>query len=143
MNDSSQESGYLEDICPELFEPYERKVDEMSDYMGWTNKETWTVQIHASNDYNTYLYYKKYLDRYIDNGYDRDECVACMESVIELDHKNKIKKFNGVIQDMLSYSLMRVDWNQIAERMVDEVIKPDQKIKLVGFYVDGRSGEID
>ena len=105
----------------------------MGDYMGWSNKETWNVWIHIQNDYDTYMYYKEYLKRIINTGDNRSELIACLQNVIERDHNDKAKRLDGVLLDLITYSLLKVDWNGIAESMVDDALKPMNRIKLKGF----------
>jgi hypothetical protein len=105
----------------------------MVEYNGWNSKETWNVWIHIQNDYDTYLYYKEYLERIINTGDTRSELIASLENVIERDHNDKAKRLDGVLLDLITYSLSKVDWNEIAESMVDNALKPMNRIKLKGF----------
>ena len=90
----------------------------MSGYNGWTNYETWRINLEmldgmTASDFG-------FNDRDLQAGYDSVERLAqALEmhvcELVEMDAK-------GFALDLAHSFLARVDWEEIAQHMVDEVV---------------------
>ena len=82
----------------------------MSDYNGWTNKETWLVSI---------WYLDHITEAYADSGcsYVEPDALACDVTgfceEVEIETGSK----NGLLRDFISTSWSRVNWHELADAL--------------------------
>lgn len=84
-------------------------------YNGWTNYETWLVALWLDNEPATYQ--------------DMTELAATMKTETEFRHADAIKAYvdelrpdggSGMLEDLVTAALARVDWTAIAEHYRSE-----------------------
>lgn len=75
-------------------------------YNGWTNYETWVVNLHLTNDEFLYAEATEIISRYTDLAPDR-----LREMVVETVHFFA----SGMLIDLLMHSVQKVNWNEIVE----------------------------
>jgi hypothetical protein len=90
-------------------------------YNGWTNYETWLCNLHFDN-----FDFEEVMDIF-DDCQDRGDMLCRIEDYI----KNYVEEFieysveqplNPFIQDMLNATLMEIDYRDIAEHYIDDVL---------------------
>jgi len=90
----------------------------MSDetYNGWTNRETWATNLWLSNDEGLYDWARERAQRAA------DPATACKEFVEELLDPNEALLSEELRHSISSDigSLWRVDWQEVAESLLEE-----------------------
>ncbi len=100
-------------------------------YNGWTNYETWLVNLWLDNG-GSGEHWREEAERWLeDNREDKDaetlraEGATFIAEGIESEHADALAEIipgaSGVFQDLLSASLRQVNWREIAEHYVDDV----------------------
>lgn len=91
----------------------------MSEYNGWTNYETWLVNLWIDNDQDEQEYWLERATSLLDTNY------PLMHLADELanSHKEKATDIasNSVFSDLLQSSLQVVNWREIAQSMLDDI----------------------
>ena len=89
----------------------------MSTYEGWTNYETWCVNLWISNDQGSYEYW--------DDVRQEEDDIYSLSKRLEQEHEelagDKLDgSKSGVFADLLSTALGNVEWYEIAKSMTEE-----------------------
>ena len=109
-------------------------------YNGWTNYETWLVNLWMDNEENTQAAVTDMARQALaDNTEseineagedvattDKDQAISDLANQLEAMHDDALADIMGVIgvfKDLLQGSLGRVDWREIAESHVDVAIE--------------------
>ena len=79
----------------------------MESYNGWSNKDTWQVNLWFGDDMH---------DSAKENGYAIDEA-WCKEMVEEYLENSVRNVFQGFIGDIVGSFMSSVDWNEIANNV--------------------------
>ena len=88
-------------------------------YNGWTNKETWLVNVWLSNDYDLYKYYLGRLnDSY--GGFISDIIHELQEIVYDIVREDR-PATNGLAYDLLQSSLNVINYKELAEHYIDDI----------------------
>ena len=101
----------------------------MSDYNGWTNKETWLVRVHELFDSEQI---KEFLESHVNNGRLDDHIIANnpqlggVERALTLDLAEWIEELgllpsNSYVQDQLNCAIGSINWLEIAEHYDQEI----------------------
>ena len=131
-------SGYVEQLKQPDADEYRlmrRAVDEihreMQKYHGYTNYETWAMDLWLSNEYGTYTHIvndiipeceEESVDEYnVKKGvWTKDEAVKyCVAGRIKDMVEEDMPEVEGVWADFLNASFSEVDWNEIAESFME------------------------
>lgn len=102
-------------------------------FNGWTNRETWMIQLWIMNDESVSGWYEEVTQELISSGLRDSRLILQLADIIEEDHKSRRSFESSVFSDMITYSLNRVNWCEVSEIFVNEALKPNKRIKLVGF----------
>jgi hypothetical protein len=113
---------------------------ERKEYNGWTNYETWCVNLWMSNDQGSDEYFRELAQEVYDESekedradgkplFTRDE-VATRVLADRLkdqfeEQQSELTGVTGVFADLLSGALSEVDWYEIAEHYIEDVDKED------------------
>jgi hypothetical protein len=110
------------------------------EYNGWTNYETWCVNLWMSNDQGSDEYYREsaqqtYNDSVEENRlggsalFTRDEVATRnLADSLKNEHEerqNELTGVSGVFADLLSAALSEVNWYEIAEHYISDVEKSE------------------
>ena len=87
-------------------------------YNGWTNYETWVINICVDNDEEIYL-----TMRDIINSYDWTGKTYELSKVLQEWYDKKVEKLgleNGVMHDLLTGALSAVNWYELADHYITD-----------------------
>lgn len=91
-------------------------------YNGWTNRETWLVNLWLTNDGDAWLT-EMTDDAIAGCDGDRDDAIYTLSQTLEQQHDDAladIPGLSGVFSDLLTGALARVNWREIAEHCIDD-----------------------
>jgi methionyl-tRNA formyltransferase len=81
------------------------------EYNGWPNRETWTVRIHLDDD--TWEEHARALEQ------TREELAETLKESIKRGCPPM--QNGGVFSDLMDCAYSKVDWNRLAQSILDEV----------------------
>ena len=100
----------------------------MSDnkYNGWSNYETWVVNLWLDNDEYSQTMLRQFAKDSIRcaelHGRDRDNAVYECSKMIQNEVEENTPEVEGMFSDLLSAALSEVNWFEIAEHIVDDML---------------------
>jgi len=86
-----------------------------TDYNGWSNYETWLINLWLTNEEPYYYEMQRILSTYTSL---QDQADALLE-FMQLEHEEQ--KVTGVWSDIIGNTLWRANWHEIAENNREEV----------------------
>lgn len=90
-------------------------------YNGWTNRETWLVNLWLTNDGDAWLT-EMTEDAIAGCDGDRDGAIYTLSQTLEQQHEDgawELTNTPNVFSDLLTGALARVNWYEIAEHCID------------------------
>ncbi len=96
----------------------------MSDqtYNGWTNYQTWVVNLWMTNDSGSYEHLQSMARDCLTHLEDNvSDAVWELSKRLEEDHDEFMPEVTGVYADLLTHSLGMVNWHEIARHVIDDV----------------------
>lgn len=97
-------------------------------YNGWTNYETWLVNLWIDNDQGSQEHYQELaretLQRCIDDDEDKDDAVSAFADLLKEEHEeaqDQCVGVSGVFADLLNAAMGSVDWREIARHYIDDI----------------------
>ena len=94
-------------------------------YNGWTNYETWAVNLWLDNEEGTQAYWSERA-REVFRTSEADEYNTRTERAksdladeLKREHEENTPEVTGVFADLLNAALSEVDWHEIAKSMID------------------------
>ncbi|MFO0850770.1 MAG: hypothetical protein U0871_19770 [Gemmataceae bacterium] len=105
--------------------------DEKPTYNGWSNYETWAVNLWLSNEEGSYRYWtdrtRELIAECADEDADRSALARLAEELKESVHESCTIEKASLAADLMNAALGEVDWCEIARSMIDET-PPDPKL---------------
>lgn len=108
----------------------------MSDYNGWTNRETWAVNLHWSNNYGDYQYWtERASDLVADHA--TDTAIALLASDMESTYDDMLESIERaalnagervsreawlMLQDVGTDDRV-INWREIAEHWINDAVE--------------------
>ena len=83
-------------------------------YNGWSNYETWAVNLWLSNDEGSYTYWKERAEEV------KDVYELSRELKSEIEQYNPLEEVS-VYSDLLSAAISEIDFYEIAEAMLEDI----------------------
>lgn len=101
----------------------------MSDttYNGWSNYETWVVNLWIDNDQGSQERWAERAVELLQGAIDDEttdpkaEALSTLADELEADHGEFTPELSGVFSDLLTHALGRVDWREIAEHYIADI----------------------
>ena len=116
---------------------------EKKTYNGWINYETWAVNLWIDNDQGSHLYWREQAARHFE---DADESETPHESLWsqrsaarstlaeqiqeEFEEASPLADQVNVYSDLLTAALGEVDWHEIAEHLLDDIVGEDEEEQI-------------
>lgn len=94
-------------------------------YNGWTNYETWCVNLWMSNDEGTYEFWHDTAREIVEEHTDKAEAARVLADRLENDHEEHAHEAitaATVFADLLTAALDEVNWHEIATSLIEEVL---------------------
>ena len=88
-------------------------------YKGWTNYETWVINLWMSNDEGQYIYWAKQAREALEDSKSAYRTTNLARKLWK-KHREPLSKLSGFASDILSAALAEVDWHTIAERLIED-----------------------
>ena len=81
-------------------------------YNGWTNYETWNVNLHIDNSYGSHRYWRERAE----------ECTTSeLAEELKWAFEDDMPELDATYGDLLGAALSNVNWYEIAEALIEEV----------------------
>ena len=102
-------------------------------YNGWTNYETWNVNLWIDNEEGSYSYWREAAQECYDNAEADGSFTREEQATLDLSHRLK-DEFDEAMpelgascwSDLLRGALSEVNWYEIAEHMIENVDRDDE-----------------
>lgn len=111
------------------FSDYEREIVANSKrYNGWTNYETWCVKLWMDNEQGSYDYWREAAqEAWESSGVSKNEHWTRSEDArfnladrLKSEYEEAMPEIDGVWSDMLRAAFSEVDWDEIADNLLEE-----------------------
>jgi hypothetical protein len=97
-----------------------------TNYNGWTNYQTWVTKLWMDNDQESYNYWQgraAAMFKAADGAGDRSfRARVDLADDLKAQHEDAMPEITGVFSDLMSSALGLVDWFEIADNLLDEVV---------------------
>jgi len=103
----------------------------MKTYNGWSNYETWCVNLWLDNDQGTQEMWAESTARIWEesepsrNWTRKEEAVSALAEMLKEELAVVPDEVTGMMADLLGAALGEVDWHEIAEHMVENHIQEE------------------
>jgi hypothetical protein len=102
--------------------------DEKPTYNGWSNYETWAVNLWISNEEGSYRFWtdrtRELVAECADEDADRSALSRLAEELKESVHESCAISGASLAADLMNAALGEVDWDEIARSMIDDETPP-------------------
>jgi uncharacterized membrane protein YheB (UPF0754 family) len=107
-------------------------------YNGWTNYETWCVNLWIENDQGDSCYWQERIADELTDWEDsedkdelRDEVIGNLSTQLEeYINSEQMPEVHGVYADLLTTALQAVDWDEIVTAWVDDYLWDEYRYKV-------------
>ena len=109
-----------------------------STYNGWTNYETWCVNLWIDNEEGSHIYWREQASECLQDAIDNDdedpkeEATAELARRLESEHEGSMPELSGVWSDLLQHALGMTEWREIASNML-----ADSDVYSAGWNMPG------
>ncbi|SRR6266571_1976414 len=109
----------------------------MTTYNGFTNYETWAVNLHIDNEQGSQEFWaERTREVLIDSDYDKDKAVSVLADELESEHEENMPEVSGIFSDLLNAALRSVDWHEIASNMLHDITVYAAGWNMPGYMPD-------
>jgi hypothetical protein len=107
---------------------------EHKEYNGWTNYETWLVNLWLGND--SVDFNDRARDLLEETDFDRDAAIVNLADEIRAWHEEATPETTGVFADLLNAGMRMVNWYEIAEHYFDDITVYSAGWNMPGYLPD-------
>ena len=94
-------------------------------YNGWTNYETWCVNLWLTNDEGSYHYWREEAGRHLKDDREDARCNLAKQLKSELEEASPLEEAS-LFSDLLNAALSEVDWYKVADAFLED-LEPDNE----------------
>jgi len=108
------------------------------EYNGWTNYETWAVNLWIDNDQGTQEFWREQAERARTNAvgtqYRTRDRIASdnLAATLRESHESDAPESEGVFGDLISAALGSVNWREIADALLEDLDPDDDECRECG-----------
>lgn len=102
-------------------------------YNGWTNYETWAVNLWMDNEEGTYNHWRDEARTVLKhNKNNKEEAANRLADLLKGEYEDGVEDAlneqykASLYSDLLNSALSEVDWYEIAEKKVDEILEDEE-----------------
>jgi hypothetical protein len=110
---------------------------ERKEYNGWTNYETWLVNLWMDNDEGSYRYWRSTTQEVYEEAEEegtftrREQAILDLSDRLREEHEEALPEVEGYASDLLNAAMSEVNWYEIAEHLIDDEIEEDGEAEQV------------
>lgn len=94
-----------------------------NEYNGWTNYETWAVNLWMDNEQGSQEYWHGEAKRILDSDElrDHESQIAALADSLKEQHEESLPELTGFAADLLNGAMSEVNWYEIAKHLIEAV----------------------
>lgn len=98
---------------------------EHKEYNGWTNYETWVVNLWMDNEEGSYNYWREQAKQAIEHATPsswataEEAATSTLTHVLKEQHEEALPELTGFAADLLNAAMSEVNWYEIAEHLIE------------------------
>lgn len=90
-------------------------------YQGWANYETWCIKLWIDNEQGDYEYWREQTHAAWEaSDHDADQTRYALAAELKSSFGDAAPELRGMWADLMSAALSEVDWDEIAQAMIDD-----------------------
>ena len=100
-------------------------LNRTADYNGWSNYETWAVNMWVTNDQGSDEYWRELTDKVVrKNLFDKHNAtIDVSDALKDQIEQDRPEMENSLYSDLLGAAMSEINYYEIAENWVDEVFE--------------------
>ena len=98
-------------------------------YNGFSNWETWVVNLWMDNDSELYGHYGEMAHTEVSK--DKERAVFKLSLILQAEFVEWMPEWEGVYMELLSGAMTKVNWHQVARHLVERVEEEENHAKSV------------
>lgn len=92
-------------------------------YQGWTNYETWLVNLWIENDQGTQEYWQDQAKECLsDHECNKESAATVLADMLASEHYEAVPVVQGAFSDLIDHALGVVNWHEIAADMLADCL---------------------
>jgi len=98
-------------------------------YNGYTNYETWVVNMWLDNDQGMHDFWLENASAALENTedqegeFDVDQAVSDLEDRLKEEHEENLPEITGFAADLLNAAMSEVNWSEIVRSLVESAVE--------------------
>lgn len=88
-----------------------------NEYNGWTNYETWVINLWMDNEEGSQRYWQEIATDYFKS--DGEDAASGLADRLKEEHEEALPQVEGFAADLLGAAMSEVNWYEIAEHLIE------------------------